>query len=112
MACLKCGKKTKDERIFCPDCLSVMEAYPVKSDMHLQLPNRKERELSRRTRKRRPLSEEEQLTSLKKRQKRLIAAIALLLILLSAAVGLLIYNAIAPEDLEWGMRYSTLYPTE
>ena len=40
MLCVKCGKKTEDERIFCARCLEGMEAYPVKSDIHIQLPVR------------------------------------------------------------------------
>lgn len=112
MACLKCGKKTKDEQVFCPACLGVMEAYPVKGDAPIQLPNRKEREFSKRTRKRRPLSEEEQLAVLKKRQKRLIAAVALLLLLLSGAVGLLIYDLITPDAPQWGIHYTSQTPTE
>lgn len=115
MACLKCGKKTEDAQVFCPACLAVMEAHPVKNDVHIQLPNRKERILPRRTgRKRRALSPEEQLPLLKKRQNRLIALIVLLALLLSAAVGLLIYTLTAPEELEleWGINYSTQLPED
>lgn len=115
MACLKCGKKTKDEQVFCPACMTVMEAHPVKKDVHLQLPNRKERALPKRTgHKRRALSPEEQLSLLKKRQTRLIAVIVLLALLLSAAVGLLIFTLTAPEDLEleWGINYSTQLPED
>ncbi len=113
MACLKCGKKTKDAQVFCPACLTVMEAHPVKNDVPIQLPNRKERTLPKRTgRKRRVLSPEEQLSLLKKRQLRLIAVIVLLALLLGAAVSLLIVTLTAPEELEWGSHYSTQLPTE
>lgn len=113
MACLKCGKKTEGEQVFCPACLTVMEAHPVKKDVHIQLPNRKERALPKRTgRKRRALSAEEQLPLLKKRQNRLIALIVLLALLLGAAVGLLIFTLTAPEELksEWGSNYSIQLP--
>ena len=40
MACMKCGKDTRDERTFCDHCLEVMEAYPVKPDAQIQLPVR------------------------------------------------------------------------
>ena len=40
MACMKCGKDTEDGRMFCARCLEVMEAYPVKPDVHIQLPVR------------------------------------------------------------------------
>ena len=113
MACLKCGKKTKDAHVFCPACLTAMEAYPVKPDLHVQLPNRKERELPKRSnRRRRVLSPEEQLFFLKKRQRRLIAAIVLLVILLGAALGLLICYQTAPEALPWSKNQTTVLPTE
>ena len=44
MHCLKCGKQTKSEHVFCPGCLTVMEAYPVKPDVHIQLPKDANRE--------------------------------------------------------------------
>ena len=113
MACLKCGKKTKDTQVFCPACLGVMEAYPVKSDLHIQLPNRKERTLPKRnSRKRRTLTRDEQLAILKKRQSWLIAALVLLALLLGTAAGLLFYSLAAPDASEWGKHYATQLPTE
>ena len=38
MHCMKCGRKLKDEQVFCPECLAVMEAYPVKPGTPIQLP--------------------------------------------------------------------------
>ena len=112
MACLKCGKKTKDEHVFCPACLTAMEAYPVKQELHVHLPLRKERELPKRTRKRRILSDDEQLAVLKKRQRRMIAAIVLLVMLLGAAVGLLVCSQTTPEALPWNKNQTTTLPTE
>ena len=39
MSCMKCGKDTEDGQAFCAHCLEGMEAYPVKPDAHIQLPN-------------------------------------------------------------------------
>ena len=41
MACMKCGKETREGQLFCARCLETMEAYPVKPDAHIQLPVRK-----------------------------------------------------------------------
>lgn len=38
MNCMKCGRKLKDEQVFCPECMAVMEAYPVKPNTPIQLP--------------------------------------------------------------------------
>ena len=40
MYCLKCGRDTKSEQVFCNDCLAVMDAYPVKPDTAIHLPKR------------------------------------------------------------------------
>ena len=38
MYCMKCGRKLKDNQVFCPECLAVMDAYPVKPGTPIQLP--------------------------------------------------------------------------
>ena len=90
MACLKCGKKTKDEQSFCPRCLEVMENYPVKPDVHIQLPNRPEVIVKKAPRKRRVLSYEEATVLWRKRAKRLAAFAFGLMVLLGVAVFLLV----------------------
>ena len=39
--CMKCGKRTGKTQVFCDECLAVMEKYPVKPDVAIQLPKRK-----------------------------------------------------------------------
>ena len=108
MACLKCGKKTQDEQVFCSACLAVMEAYPVKPTIHIQLPNRKERTFSKRAgRKHRALSPEEQLALLKKRQRRLLSLVALLLFLLGAIAFQHLYPMIFSNKGEKAPSFST-----
>lgn len=38
MHCMKCGRKTEDSHVFCPDCLTEMEKYPVKPGTVVKLP--------------------------------------------------------------------------
>lgn len=38
--CLKCGKKTEGNSVFCGECLTVMERYPVKPGTVVHLPHR------------------------------------------------------------------------
>ena len=99
MACLKCGKKTKDDQSFCPRCLEVMEQYPVKKDVHIQLPNRPEVTVKKAPRKRRPLSAEEQLPILRRKSRRLALAVVALAILLGAAAFLLVKDWLTEEVL-------------
>ena len=94
MGCLKCGKETRDEQVFCPRCMELMEAYPVKADMHIHLPHRALRaDPGKASRKRRPASPEEKLKQMRKRQRWLIAAIAALLVLIGLLTAQLIRTA-------------------
>ena len=38
--CLKCGKKTGGNSVFCDDCLAVMDRYPVKPGTVVHIPTR------------------------------------------------------------------------
>ena len=38
MACIKCGRKVKDQQVFCEDCLADAEGYPVDPATPIQLP--------------------------------------------------------------------------
>ena len=58
MGCIKCGKKTKQDQTFCPQCLKVMEAYPVKADVHVQLPSRPAEPAKKPARKKRAIPPE------------------------------------------------------
>ena len=113
MGCLKCGKKTTDEQCFCQRCLDTMEAYPVKPDVHVQLPNRSpSAEAKKAGKKRRALSAEEQVPILRKRLRRLAVIALALAILLGAAAFLLIKDYFAEEELKIGKNYTFGYPFE
>ena len=40
MHCLKCGKETAQQQVFCGECLDIMQQYPVKPGTAVQLPQR------------------------------------------------------------------------
>lgn len=104
MGCLKCGKKTADEQSFCQACLEAMDAYPVKSDIRVQLPNRAASPVPKKTaRKRRAMSAEEKTASLRRRIRQLTALTIILLVLLAVSVALLIQGWIATGDLKLPM---------
>lgn len=111
MQCLKCGKETKNEQVFCPQCLAVMETYPVKPDVHIQLPKHTDRVLSKKSgKKRRVSSPEEQIAHLRRRNRRLIAALLAMTLLLGAAGYLLVQASVSTEDTELGKNYTFEIP--
>ncbi|MBR2937953.1 MAG: hypothetical protein IKB80_05635 [Oscillospiraceae bacterium] len=111
MQCLKCGKETKNEQVFCPRCLAVMEAYPVKQDVHIQLPNHTQRELSKKSgKKRRAPSPQEQIAALRRRNRRLVAVLLAMALLLAVAGYLLARATVSSEDTELGKNYTFEIP--
>ena len=40
MQCMKCGREIDGEQVFCDNCLSIMEKYPIKPSTHIHLPKR------------------------------------------------------------------------
>ena len=102
MNCIKCGKDTKSEQIFCQQCLEVMEKYPVKPDVHVQLPNRPAVPAQKRSGKKRLLaSADEQLAVLQKRSRRQSVWIGILSVLLIAAAAGILYLLYAEEILRF-----------
>ena len=43
MNCMKCGRETKSDDIFCCECLEHMERYPVAENMLVYVPSAKDR---------------------------------------------------------------------
>ncbi len=85
MYCLRCGKDTHDERVFCESCLLLMEAYPVKPGTAIHLPERKKPAESKKQWKVIPQSE------LLLRAKRLNRWLTTIIVMLLAALGALVY---------------------
>ena len=108
MACLKCGKKTADDQSFCPRCLEVMEAYPVKPDVHIQLPNRPAVTESKKPfRKRRILSYEEATIVWRRRTRWLAALVLLLAFLLGVVSFFLAKEWLTEEEIPLGNPFSS-----
>ena len=108
MECLKCGKNTKDEQVFCPQCLSVMEAYPVRPDVHIQLPNHAAREQAKKVgKKRRTTTPDEQIAALRRKNRRLSVLILVLVLLLGVAGYALFHIPETVTNAEWGTNYQT-----
>ena len=72
MYCMKCGRETEEETVFCRDCLLEMEKYPVDPGTVVLLPRRKESVLIKKVPKRHIPTAEEQVTFLRKCMRFLI----------------------------------------
>jgi len=98
--CIKCGKETQDGHIFCESCLTVMDAYPVKPDTAIHLPDRQEAPKKAVPRKR-VLTPEEQVERLKKANRRLRLYFLLLLLLFAASLAAVAYLTFRAGLLPW-----------
>lgn len=111
MDCMKCGRQTQDQNVFCSDCLAEMEKHPVKPDTPVILPHRKSKD--RRIHQKKQPKAEEMITQLQLKIKRLWICIAVLSVLFTAAlgcIGVMLYHQL--EAPEFGFNYSTFSSTE
>ena len=110
MNCLKCGRETVSEQVFCEDCLLLMEKYPVKPDTAVKLRERREVSAFRRPKKRRTVNAEEQVKILKGQLFRLT-----IVLMISFAVILLMIPPTLAHIMEdhhkVGQNYSVIVST-
>ena len=98
MYCLKCGKDTKGEQVFCNSCLDVMDAYPVKSDTPIQLPKRNAPQPSSKksSQRKKAIPAEEQIQNLKATNRRLSLVILCLILALGICASAFAYHLSNP----------------
>ena len=91
MHCMKCGRKIEDQKVFCADCLTDMEKFPVKPDSTVYIPVRPTvpaaKKKSRRTRELRP---EEQLRQLKLTVRGLSIALVVCIVAFAISTGIML----------------------
>jgi len=87
MGCIKCGRETVSEQVFCPDCLLEMQKYPVRPGTVVQLPSRKNTSAQKKQTKKRSVPLEDQVKLLKKRVRILAILLAAAIILVSFLIG-------------------------
>ena len=86
MNCLKCGRETSGEQVFCEDCLLDMEKYPVKPGTVVILPKRRENTAPKKVTKRRIFPVEDQVKILKRHMVLLTALLVVCLVLIAVMV--------------------------
>ena len=109
MNCMKCGRETISEDVFCFDCLAEMEKYPVQPGTVVLLPRRRDTGSQKKAAKRRVITAEEQLADLRK------WVIGLALALIACIVTIILMfeptmHYIRDEHFEIGQNYSSVTP--
>lgn len=112
MNCLKCGKETGEQDIFCSHCLEVMEQYPVKPGTAIILPQREIESPEKKPARRRELSVKEQLQNHKQTIRWLLVTVCALLVALLFVSGTLL-RVLQENDpsQEIGKNYTTTTTT-
>ena len=98
MYCMKCGRETTSEAVFCDSCLKSMAQYPVKPGTAIHLPQHKSGADKKPAPRKRTVSPEEQILALKKTLRRSRVCIVVLLLVLSLA-SLLLVREFADGDM-------------
>lgn len=108
MNCMKCGRDISEDQAFCPKCLELMARYPVKPNVVVQLPVRKEIPQKKAQPRKKVRTPEEQILRLKRKNRWLTGIVCLLL------VGCLVLSALSIDVLRkldvqkfLGQNYST-----
>jgi hypothetical protein len=96
MYCLKCGKGTQEEHVFCDSCLEVMDRYPIKPGTPVQLPHRDSSTAPKKTSRRRTYSQDELILQLRVTVR--VLAVCLLATLL--LLGYFIWRDLQPKKIE------------
>ena len=110
MNCMKCGRETLEENVFCQDCLTEMEKYPVRPDTVVLLPRRREPSLIKKLPKRHVPTPEEQITVLRK----CVMYLSIILVICITAIVLMFnptMHYIMDEHYEIGQNYSSVTTT-
>ena len=111
MGCLKCGRDVAPGQVFCQDCLTEMQKYPVDPATAIHLPLRKNPGPAKRAQRRRPLSPEEQVKRLRARLRGAILW-AVLFTLLAVLLAYPAWRFLTHSEKPIGRNYSVVITEE
>ena len=96
MQCLRCGRETEDEHVFCFLCEAVMMKHPVKPNTVVTIPERSVR--SRSTQPRRQQRQEEETEQLSRTVMQLRLWVCMLMAALMLCVGVLTWQELTRDE--------------
>ena len=113
MNCMRCGRETAGQQVFCESCLDDMSRHPVKPDVAIYLPVRKPSDPQRKqSRSRRKEITAEELVPILRRRILVLAATVVILVLMLAAAFVGVWFAHNPQAEEQipniGQNYQTV----
>ena len=107
MYCLRCGRDTTEDHVFCDLCQQDMEAYPVKPGTPVHLPHRQDpAPVKKHARRKRQITPEEQISLLKKSLRQARTFLVILAFVLCLAVGMLLYETLQQDGPIIGQNYT------
>ena len=107
MNCLKCGRDTTQDQVFCDRCLEIMDAYPVKPGTPVHLPHWESLDAAKRqNHRKRALSQEEHILLLRKHLRRMRICAGILALVLCLATAMLLYEILTPNSQVIGQNYT------
>ena len=117
MYCLRCGRESRNEQVFCDSCLQIMEQRPVKPGTAVQLPEKTAVYATRQAPPlRRALSPGEQVQKLRGTLRWLSAAVLALSVVLMLTAAMLVYTLANQPDVSsarnWGRNYTSTGSTQ
>ena len=107
MYCLRCGRETTEDHVFCDECRKYMEQYPVRPGTAVLLPKRKEVPAVKKAKRHGPPAPKEQIQKLKKQRTALLAVLIVLCLILLAAAASIVF-LIRNENVQPGQNYSAV----
>ena len=96
MQCLRCGRETEEEHVFCFLCAAVMMKHPVKPNTVVTIPERSVR--SRNPQPRRQQRQEEETEQLQRTIMQLRLWVCMLMAALMLCVGVLTWQELTREE--------------
>ena len=109
MNCMKCGRETVGEDVFCQDCLTEMEKYPVEPGTVVLLPRRKEYSAKKAPKRHSP-SPEEQIEELRQQKTTMLFLLVICIILITLMYKPTMHY-VRDEHYEIGQNYSSVSPS-
>ena len=106
MNCMKCGRETENEQVFCQGCMQIMEKYPVRPGTVVLLPRRRESAIKK-TVKRHSIPAEEQIKILKKQIMILWFVLVFCIAMIVMMINPTLHYAL-DKHVEIGQNYSTV----
>ena len=106
MYCLKCGRETPDNQVFCSACQKNMVRHPVAPDTAIHLPSRPVVVTKRPAAKKRSIPLEEQILNLRRSLRRTRAFALAMLIILAMTAAILLHEVSDTESPIIGQNYT------